>query len=110
MRWFGAFVIATGAFQTWKAVQAGLESGFHPWVTVLEQNKGRGYSVPLFEALTAGVVWLLAGVVVFLWGLHQERLQIRDKPTSKDRRTEPSPGGTNRRRRRGRDRKHSKSL
>jgi hypothetical protein len=68
MRWLGAALIAAGACQTWKALHVAAQYGFHSWLMVVEQNKGRVYEVPLFETLIAGIVLLLVGTLVFVWG------------------------------------------
>ena len=67
MRWYAAIFILMGGMQVWKALQAGFESGFYPWVTVMETAKSRFNAVPLFEELGAGVVFLLIGVFIFFW-------------------------------------------
>jgi hypothetical protein len=96
MRWVGAAGMLFGICESWKALYAASRYGFHPWVTVVEQAKGRIYEVPLFEALAAGAVWLIVGALLFCWEpFGKMRVSIKAKPRSNAQspkgRTEVSP-------------------
>jgi hypothetical protein len=73
MRLFGAVAMAIGVNETWRALYVASQYGFHSWVSVVEQTKGRTYNVPLFDELFSGTVWLVVGASLFCWETRKKR-------------------------------------